>query len=107
MMASAATPGRSSSPSRRTVIAPGAPIKLPRGISEQIDYEAELAVVIGRGGVNIRANRAMEHVWGYTVVNDVTARDVQMRHQQWDLAKSFDTFCPMGPFLVGIDDAMA
>jgi 2-keto-4-pentenoate hydratase/2-oxohepta-3-ene-1,7-dioic acid hydratase in catechol pathway len=87
-----------------TVIAPGAPIRLPRGISEQIDYEAELAVVIGRGGLNIRANRAMEHVWGYTIVNDVTARDVQMRHQQWDLGKSFDTFCPMGPFLAGIDE---
>jgi 2-keto-4-pentenoate hydratase/2-oxohepta-3-ene-1,7-dioic acid hydratase in catechol pathway len=86
------------------VIAPGAPIKLPRGISEQVDYEAELAVVIGRGGVNIRANRAMEHVWGYTIVNDVTARDVQMRHQQWDLGKSFDTFCPMGPFLASIDE---
>jgi 2-keto-4-pentenoate hydratase/2-oxohepta-3-ene-1,7-dioic acid hydratase in catechol pathway len=87
-----------------TVIAPGAPIKLPRGISEQIDYEAELAVVIGRGGVNIRASRAMEHVWGYTIVNDVTARDVQMRHQQWDLGKSFDTFCPMGPLLASIEE---
>jgi 2-keto-4-pentenoate hydratase/2-oxohepta-3-ene-1,7-dioic acid hydratase in catechol pathway len=87
-----------------TVIASGAPIKLPRGISKQIDYEAELAVVIGRGGVNIPASRAMEHVWGYTIVNDVTARDVQMRHQQWDLGKSFDTFCPMGPFLAGIDE---
>jgi 2-keto-4-pentenoate hydratase/2-oxohepta-3-ene-1,7-dioic acid hydratase in catechol pathway len=87
-----------------TVIAPGAPIELPRGISEQIDYEAELAVVIGRGGVNIRASRAMEHVWGYTIVNDVTARDVQMRHQQWDLGKSFDTFCPMGPLLASIEE---
>jgi 2-keto-4-pentenoate hydratase/2-oxohepta-3-ene-1,7-dioic acid hydratase in catechol pathway len=87
-----------------TVIAPGAPIKLPRGISEQIDYEAELAVVIGRGGVNIRASRAMEHVWGYTIVNDVTARDVQMRHQQWDLGKSFDTFCPMGPCLASTEE---
>jgi 2-keto-4-pentenoate hydratase/2-oxohepta-3-ene-1,7-dioic acid hydratase in catechol pathway len=56
--------------------------------------------VIGRGGRNVPAGRAMEHVWGYTIVNDVTARDVQMRHQQWDLGKSFDTFCPMGPWLV-------
>jgi 2-keto-4-pentenoate hydratase/2-oxohepta-3-ene-1,7-dioic acid hydratase in catechol pathway len=87
-----------------TVIAPGAPIRLPRGISEQIDYEAELAVVIGKGGVNIRASRAMEHVFGYTIVNDVTARDVQMRHQQWDLGKSFDTFCPMGPVLVAREE---
>jgi 2-keto-4-pentenoate hydratase/2-oxohepta-3-ene-1,7-dioic acid hydratase in catechol pathway len=81
------------------VIATGEAIKLPQGISDQIDYEAELAVVIGRGGRNIRASRAMEHVWGYTIVNDVTARDVQMRHNQWDLGKSFDTFCPMGPWL--------
>jgi 2-keto-4-pentenoate hydratase/2-oxohepta-3-ene-1,7-dioic acid hydratase in catechol pathway len=87
------------------VIGPGAPIVLPaRGISEQIDYEAELAVVIGRGGINIPASRAMDHVWGYTIVNDVTARDVQQRHVQWDLGKSFDTFCPMGPWLVTDDE---
>ncbi len=86
------------------VIGPREAIRLPRGISDQIDYEAELAVVIGRRGTNIRASRAMEHVWGYTIVNDVTARDVQMRHQQWDLGKSFDTFCPMGPFLASVDE---
>jgi 2-keto-4-pentenoate hydratase/2-oxohepta-3-ene-1,7-dioic acid hydratase in catechol pathway len=86
------------------VIAPGAAIRLPRGISERIDYEAELAVVIGTGGRDIRASRAMAHVWGYTIVNDVTARDVQMRHSQWDLGKSFDTFCPMGPWLVSADE---
>jgi 2-keto-4-pentenoate hydratase/2-oxohepta-3-ene-1,7-dioic acid hydratase in catechol pathway len=90
------------------VIAPGAPVMLPRIgsalVSEQIDYEAELAVVIGRGGKNISRARAMDHVFGYTIVNDVTARDVQMRHSQWDLGKSFDTFCPMGPFLVTPDD---
>jgi 2-keto-4-pentenoate hydratase/2-oxohepta-3-ene-1,7-dioic acid hydratase in catechol pathway len=85
------------------VIAPGAPIRIPRGVSEQIDYEAELAVVIGRGGSNIRAAEATQHVFGYTIVNDVTARDVQMRHQQWDLGKSFDSFCPMGPWLVSAD----
>ncbi len=83
------------------VIAPGAPICLPGvAASEQIDYEAELAVVIGRKGTNIPAHRAMDHVWGYTIVNDVTARDVQMRHHQWDMGKSFDTFCPMGPWIV-------
>jgi 2-keto-4-pentenoate hydratase/2-oxohepta-3-ene-1,7-dioic acid hydratase in catechol pathway len=87
-----------------SVIAPDEPICLPHGISEQIDYEAELAVVIGRGGRDIRASRAMDHVWGYTIVNDVTARDVQMRHKQWDLGKSFDTFCPMGPWLVSADE---
>jgi 2-keto-4-pentenoate hydratase/2-oxohepta-3-ene-1,7-dioic acid hydratase in catechol pathway len=83
------------------VIGPGGSIRLPGDeVSAQIDYEGELAVVIGRGGRNIRAARALDHVWGYTIVNDVTARDVQMRHQQWDLGKSFDSFCPMGPWLV-------
>jgi len=83
------------------VVAHGDPIRLPgANVSEQIDYEAELAVVIGRKGTNISATRAMDYVWGYTIVNDVTARDVQMRHVQWDMGKSFDTFCPMGPWLV-------
>ncbi len=86
------------------VIGPGAAVHLPTRISTQIDYEAELAVVIGRGGRNIRREDALQHVWGYTIVNDVTARDVQMRHQQWDLGKSFDTFCPMGPWAVTADE---
>lgn len=87
------------------VVGPYDNIELPgAGISEQIDYEAELAVVIGKGGKNIRRDDAMDHVFGYTVVNDVTARDVQMRHQQWDMGKSFDTFCPMGPWIVSADE---
>lgn len=86
-----------------TVIAHGEDVILPVGITEQIDYEAELAIVIGKGGKNISKAEAMNHVWGYTIVNDVTARDVQMRHQQWDLGKSFDTFCPMGPWLITAD----
>jgi 2-keto-4-pentenoate hydratase/2-oxohepta-3-ene-1,7-dioic acid hydratase in catechol pathway len=86
------------------VIGPGEPIVLPRGITEQVDYEGELAVVIGRPGTSIRAARAMEHVWGYTIVNDVSARDVQVRHAQWHLGKSFNTFCPMGPWLVDADE---
>ena len=86
------------------VVGPRAPIVLPRGITEQTDYEAELAVIIGRGGSNIRAARAMEHVWGYTIVNDVSARDVQVRHAQWVLGKSFDTFCPMGPWLADVEE---
>ena len=80
------------------MIGPHDPVRLPRSsVSVQIDYESELAVIIGRGGRDIPRSQAMEHVFGYTIVNDVTARDVQMRHQQWDLGKSFDTFCPMGP----------
>ena len=87
------------------VIGPHDAVRLPLPeVSIQIDYESELAVVIGRGGRDIPRSRAMEHVFGYTIVNDVTARDVQMRHQQWDLGKSFDTFCPMGPWIVGADE---
>ncbi|MFD0666080.1 fumarylacetoacetate hydrolase family protein [Ramlibacter sp. MAHUQ-53] len=87
------------------VVGPHDDVHLPgAAISDQIDYEAELAVVIGRGGKNIAKADAMAHVWGYTIVNDVTARDVQMRHQQWDMGKSFDTFCPMGPWLVTADE---
>ncbi|QIM52474.1 fumarylacetoacetate hydrolase family protein [Hydrogenophaga crocea] len=87
------------------VVGPTDPVQLPGdAVSAQIDYEAELAVVIGTGGKNIAKADAMRHVWGYTVVNDVTARDVQMRHQQWDMGKSFDTFCPMGPWIVTADE---
>ena len=78
-------------------------VLLPLNVSTQIDYEAELLVVIGSQGKNISKTDAMKYVYGYTVVNDVTARDVQMRHQQWDLGKSFDTFCPMGPWVVTAD----
>ena len=85
------------------VVATGSEVRLPLQISSKIDYEAELALVIGKGGRNISPAQAMSHVFGYTIVNDVTARDVQMRHQQWDLGKSFDTFCPMGPWIVTAD----
>ena len=87
------------------VIGPHDVVRLPgAAISSQIDYESELAVVIGRGGRDIPAARAMDHVYGYTIVNDVTARDVQLRHKQWDLGKNFDTFCPMGPWIVTADE---
>jgi 2-keto-4-pentenoate hydratase/2-oxohepta-3-ene-1,7-dioic acid hydratase in catechol pathway len=79
-------------------------VVLPTDVSEQIDYEAELLVVIGAQGKNISKAQAMSYVYGYSIVNDVTARDVQMRHQQWDLGKSFDTFCPMGPWVVTADE---
>jgi 2-keto-4-pentenoate hydratase/2-oxohepta-3-ene-1,7-dioic acid hydratase in catechol pathway len=87
-----------------TVVGPGCAVQLPTGVSTQIDYEAELLLVIGRGGRNIARADAMAHVFGYSIVNDVTARDVQMRHGQWDLGKSFDTFCPMGPWIVTADE---
>ena len=84
------------------VIATGEAIEMPL-VSTAIDYEAELAVVIGKGGKGISKADAMQHVWGYTIVNDVTARDWQNRHMQWHMGKSFDTFCPMGPWLVSAD----
>ncbi len=87
------------------VIGPFDAVQMPvPAASVQIDYESELAVVIGRGGRDIPRSGAMDHVCGYTIVNDVTARDVQMRHLQWDLGKSFDTFCPMGPWIVTADE---
>ena len=88
-----------------TVVGPNDTVRLPpASATTQIDYESELAVVIGRGGRDIAKSRAMEHVFGYTIVNDVSARDVQVRHQQWVLGKSFDTFCPMGPCIVTGDE---
>ncbi len=87
------------------VIGPDDVVRLPGdSVSAQIDYEAELAIVIGRGGKNIAKADALSHVFGWTIVNDVTARDVQMRHQRWDMGKSFDTFCPMGPWIVTADE---
>lgn len=82
-----------------TVVGPRDDVDLAAAVTQAVDYEAELAVVIGAGGKNIEKAEAMGHVFGYTVVNDVTARDVQMRHQQWDLGKSLDGFCPMGPWI--------
>ncbi|HEX5304985.1 MAG TPA: fumarylacetoacetate hydrolase family protein [Dyella sp.] len=79
-------------------------IRYPEGLSDAVDYEAELAVVIGRAGRGIRREDAMAHVFGYTIINDVTARDWQQRHGQWFMGKSFDTFCPMGPILVTADE---
>jgi len=73
-------------------------------VTSDLDYEAELAVIIGRGGRGIPVDRALDHVWGYTVINDVTARDLQRDHQQWLLGKSLDTFAPMGPWAVTADD---
>jgi 2-keto-4-pentenoate hydratase/2-oxohepta-3-ene-1,7-dioic acid hydratase in catechol pathway len=90
-----------------TVIGGGEEILYPTGISAALDYEAELGVVIGKGGRHIPRSAAADCVWGYTIINDVTARDWQARHKQWFLGKSFDTFCPMGPWLVTADEVDA
>lgn len=86
-----------------TVIGPEQAIVLPLA-SRQVDYEAELAVVIGTGGRDIAESDAMDHVAGYTLFNDVSARDWQGRGSQWLLGKSFDTFGPLGPALVTADE---
>mgnify|MGYP003679612754 CR=1 FL=1 len=69
-----------------------------------LDYEGELTIVIGKEGRGIRPEDAFDHIYGYTIINDVTARATQQRHKQWFLGKSFDTFCPMGPAIVTADE---
>jgi 2-keto-4-pentenoate hydratase/2-oxohepta-3-ene-1,7-dioic acid hydratase in catechol pathway len=85
------------------VTGPGDPIVLPK-VSEKPDYEAEFAFVIGKGGRHIAAENWKDHVYGYTCVNDVSARDYQLRTTQWMIGKTFDTFCPMGPAIVTADE---
>jgi 2-keto-4-pentenoate hydratase/2-oxohepta-3-ene-1,7-dioic acid hydratase in catechol pathway len=86
-----------------SVIGPGDAIVLPKN-STMPDYEAEFAFVIGKGGYRIPASAWREHVYGYTIVNDVSARDVQFASTQWSMSKSFPTFCPMGPAIVSADE---
>ena len=85
------------------VIGPGQPIVLPKN-SRKPDYEAEFAFVIGKGGRHIPSYEWQQHVFGYTVFNDVSARDFQMATTQWMMGKTFDTFAPMGPWLVSADE---
>ena len=86
-----------------SVIGPGEKIRLPR-VSTKPDYEAEFAVIIGKGGRHIPADAWKEHVFGYTIVNVVSARDYQMATSQWMIGKTFDTFAPMGPAIVSADE---
>ncbi len=87
-----------------SVVPAGAPVKIDASVSTAIDYEAELGVIIGKRGRNISRNDALDHVWGYTIINDVTARDLQGVHSQWLIGKSQDTFCPMGPWVATADE---
>lgn len=87
-----------------TVNAPYGDVPLDSTLTQQFDWEVELALIIGTGGKNIRRDDAMRHVWGYTVVNDLTARDLQNRHQQFFKGKSLDGSCPMGPWIVTADE---
>ena len=84
--------------------APGAPVRLDDKLTRLLDYEVELAVVIGKAGRDIPRERAYEHVFGYTIANDVTARDLQRRHDQWFKGKSLDTSLPLGPWIVDAEE---
>jgi 2-keto-4-pentenoate hydratase/2-oxohepta-3-ene-1,7-dioic acid hydratase in catechol pathway len=87
-----------------SITGPTDPIKIPTEITQQVDYEAELGVIIGKRTKNIEKEKALEYVFGYTILNDVSARDIQFSDKQWVRGKSLDTFCPMGPVIVTIDE---
>ena len=90
-----------------SLIGHGVAIDAHERVTSQVDYEAELAVIIGREGKSIPRARAYDYVWGYAIVNDVTARDLQQAHRQWFVGKGFDTFCPMGPWMTSADEVDA
>lgn len=87
-----------------SITGPNSPILRHEGVTKSLDYEAELAVVIGKRGIHIAKERALEHVYGYTILNDITARDLQKDHQQWLRGKSLDTHCPIGPWIVTTEE---
>jgi 2-keto-4-pentenoate hydratase/2-oxohepta-3-ene-1,7-dioic acid hydratase in catechol pathway len=86
------------------VVGPEDTVELHGHVTSSVDYEAELALVIGRSGRDIRKEDAFRHIFGYTIVNDVTARDRQRNHKQWFLGKALDGFCPMGPWITTADE---
>jgi len=86
-----------------SIVGSGDAIVIP-SITKEPDYEAEFAFVMGKGGFQIPASDAMEYVYGYTIINDVSARDIQFSTSQWSLSKSLPTFCPMGPAIVTADE---
>lgn len=87
-----------------TVIGPGASIPNYLDPTDSTDYEGELTVIIGRGGRGITKQDALSHVFGYTIINDVTARTLQHKHRQWFIGKGIDGFCPMGPLILTADE---
>jgi 2-keto-4-pentenoate hydratase/2-oxohepta-3-ene-1,7-dioic acid hydratase in catechol pathway len=87
-----------------TVNHPDGDIPFDPNVTQQLDWEVELAFIIGKGGKNIKREDAMEHVWGYTIINDLSARDLQNRHQQFFKGKSLDGSCPMGPCILTADE---
>jgi 2-keto-4-pentenoate hydratase/2-oxohepta-3-ene-1,7-dioic acid hydratase in catechol pathway len=87
-----------------TVVGQGDDVLSFPEVTQQMDYEVELGVIIGRTARGISKAEALNHVWGYTIINDVTARDLQQKHRQWFIGKALDTYCPMGPFIVTADE---
>jgi 2-keto-4-pentenoate hydratase/2-oxohepta-3-ene-1,7-dioic acid hydratase in catechol pathway len=87
-----------------SVCGPDDDIPLDLGVTQQLDYEVELALIIGRTGKNIAHAEALSYIFGYTIINDVTARDLQDQHQQFFKGKSLDRTCPMGPWIVTADE---
>ena len=87
-----------------TIVGPDEPVFSHPEATKEVDYENELTVIIGKGGKGITKDNAYQHVWGYTIVNDITARDLQKQARQWFLGKALDTFCPMGPVIVTADE---
>jgi len=73
---------------------------VPKGYTEKVDYEVELAIIIGKDGKDIPKEKAEEYIFGYTIANDISARDIQTKHSQWFKGKSLDTFTPVGPYIV-------
>jgi 2-keto-4-pentenoate hydratase/2-oxohepta-3-ene-1,7-dioic acid hydratase in catechol pathway len=90
-----------------SVTGPDTTVSLYAHITSSVDYEAELAIVIGKTGRDIAPQNAFDHIFGYTIVNDVTARDRQKNHKQWFLGKTLDGFCPMGPWITTADQVDA
>ncbi len=87
-----------------SVCGPMEPIRIPTHVTSEVDYEGELGIVIGKTCYHISPDQAQDYIFGYTIINDVTARDLQRKHKQWFLGKGLDTFCPAGPYIVTKDE---
>lgn len=87
-----------------SIISATAPVKIPMELTQEVDYEVELAVIVGKKAKNVAKEDALSYVFGYTVMNDVSARNLQFEDKQWVRAKSLDTFCPLGPVVVTSDE---
>ncbi len=87
-----------------SIISAADPVQIPEYVTDQVDYEVELGVIIGKKAKNVKREDALKYVFGYTVLNDVSARDLQFEDGQWVRAKSLDTFCPLGPVIVTADE---